>query len=84
MSSKRSSGRSNENEDFSLKLRELLSTNKKKKRNATKLLDETCSHIKRLNGEVEDLSNQISELMASPDTDSSINANILRQLLRQQ
>ncbi|XWS44288.1 hypothetical protein CRYUN_Cryun15aG0032000 [Craigia yunnanensis] len=82
MSSKRSSARSNEKEDFSLKLRELLST-KKKKRNATKLLDETCSHIKRLNGEVEDLSNRISELMASPDTDSSINANILRQPLQQ-
>ncbi|XWS32859.1 hypothetical protein CRYUN_Cryun22dG0026300 [Craigia yunnanensis] len=81
MSSKRSSARSNE--DFSLKLRELLSTNKKKKRNATKLLDEACSHIKRLNGEVDDLSNRISELMASPDTDRSIKANILRQLLKQ-
>ncbi|XVF16596.1 hypothetical protein REPUB_Repub10bG0045400 [Reevesia pubescens] len=83
MSSTRSSSRSNENEDFSLKLRELLSSNKKKKRNASKLLDETCSHIKRLNGEVNDLSNQISELMASPNTDSNINANILRQLQQQ-
>ncbi|XVE83802.1 hypothetical protein DITRI_Ditri16bG0116400 [Diplodiscus trichospermus] len=82
MSSKKSASRSNENEDFSLKLRQLLSTNKKKKRNATKLLDETCSHIKKLNGEVDDLSNRISELMASPDTDSSSNANI-RQFLQQ-
>ncbi|XP_022773726.1 transcription factor ILI4-like [Durio zibethinus] len=83
MSSKRSSSRSNENEDFSLKLRELLTTNKKKKRNATKLLDETCSHIKRLNEEVDDLSNRISELLASPDIVSSINANILGQFLQQ-
>ncbi|XWS30266.1 hypothetical protein CRYUN_Cryun24cG0101800 [Craigia yunnanensis] len=83
MSSKRSSSRSNGNEDFSLKLRELLTTNKKKKRNATKLLDETCSHIKKLNGEVDDLSNRISELMASPDIDSSIKANIHGQLLQQ-
>ncbi|XP_021297564.1 transcription factor ILI4 [Herrania umbratica] len=84
MSSKRSSARANENnEDFSLKLEELLSTNKKKKRNASKLLDKTCSHIKRLNGEVDDLSNRISELMASPDTNKSINANILTQLLQQ-
>ncbi|XVF60507.1 hypothetical protein PTKIN_Ptkin08bG0052800 [Pterospermum kingtungense] len=83
MSSKRSSARSNENEDFSLKLRELLTTNKKKKRNVAKILDETCSHIKRLNAEVDELSNRISELLASPDTDSSIKANILRQLLQQ-
>ncbi|KAA3456022.1 hypothetical protein CXB51_024324 [Gossypium anomalum] len=93
MSSKRSSGRSNErssgsrsneNEDFSLRLRELLSTNKKKKRNAAKLLDETCNHIKKLNGEVDDLSNRISELLNSSETESSnINANILRQFLQQ-
>ncbi|XWS40858.1 hypothetical protein CRYUN_Cryun17cG0032200 [Craigia yunnanensis] len=68
MSSKRSSSRSNENEDFSLKLRDLLTTN---------------NHIKRLNGEVDDLSNRISELMASPDIDSSIKSNILKQLLQQ-
>ncbi|OMO79245.1 hypothetical protein CCACVL1_13809, partial [Corchorus capsularis] len=38
MSSKRSSARSGNqnNEDYSLKLRELLATNKKKKRNAAK------------------------------------------------
>ncbi|GMI99223.1 Paclobutrazol Resistance 5 [Hibiscus trionum] len=84
MSSKRSSGRSNENnEDFSLKLRELTSTNKKKKRNAAKLLDETCNHIKKLNGEVDDLSNRISEILNSSEAESSINANILRQLLQQ-
>ncbi|XVF58250.1 hypothetical protein PTKIN_Ptkin07bG0049400 [Pterospermum kingtungense] len=82
MSSKRSSARSNENEDFGLKLRELLSTKKKKKRNAAKLLDETCSHIKRLNGEVDDLSNRISELMATPDSHSSTTANIIRQPLQ--
>ncbi|KAG8489679.1 hypothetical protein CXB51_017657 [Gossypium anomalum] len=80
MSSNRSSGRSHENEDFSLKLQELLSTNKKKK---TKLLDEICSHIQRLNGEVDDLSIRISELMASLDNNGSINADILRQLLQQ-
>ncbi|KAL4353022.1 hypothetical protein GQ457_06G041920 [Hibiscus cannabinus] len=85
MSSKRSGGRSNDNEDFSLKLRELTSTstNKKKKRNAAKLLDETCNHIKKLNGEVDDLSNRISELLNSSEAESSINANILRQLLQQ-
>ncbi|KAK8631572.1 hypothetical protein V6N13_028355 [Hibiscus sabdariffa] len=104
MSGKRSSGRSNENEDFSLRLRELLSTNKKKKRNAAKanlsreittdrvavvvyiemqLLDETCNRIKKLNGEVDDLSNRISELLNSSEAESSINANILRQLVQQ-
>ncbi|KAK8710175.1 hypothetical protein V6N13_145514 [Hibiscus sabdariffa] len=83
MSSKRSGGRSNDNEDFSLKLRDLTSTNKKKKRNAAKLLDETCNHIKKLNGEVDDLSNRISELLNSSEAESSINANILRQLLQQ-
>ncbi|MBA0739360.1 hypothetical protein Gogos_012640 [Gossypium gossypioides] len=84
-SNERSSGsRSNENEDFSLRLRELLSTNKKKKRNAAKLLDETCNHIKKLNGEVDDLSNRISELLNSSETESSnINASILRQFLQQ-
>ncbi|KAL4332509.1 hypothetical protein GQ457_07G002630 [Hibiscus cannabinus] len=83
MSSKRSSGRSNENEDFSLRLRELLSTNKKKKRNAAKLLDETCNRIKKLNGEVDDLSNRISELLNSSEAESSINANTLRQRVQQ-
>ncbi|KAE8682395.1 Transcription factor ILI6 [Hibiscus syriacus] len=81
MSSKRSNGsRSNGNEDFSLRVRELSSTNKKKKRNEAKLLDETCNHIKKLNGEVDDLSNRISELLNSSEAESSSNANILRQL----
>ncbi|KAK8607191.1 hypothetical protein V6N13_052935 [Hibiscus sabdariffa] len=88
MSTKRSSARSHDNEDFCLKLQDLLSTDMKKnkkinKRNANKLLEETCSHIKRLNGEVDDLSNRISELMASLDNNGDINANILRQLLQQ-
>ncbi|KAE8675671.1 Detected protein of unknown function [Hibiscus syriacus] len=76
MSGKRSSGKSNDNEDLSLKLRDLLPTNKKKKRNAPKLLDETCNHIKKLNGEVDDLSNRISDLLISSEAESSINANI--------
>lgn len=42
MSSKRSSSRSHENEDFSLRLRELLTNNKKKKRNATKVRMNIC------------------------------------------
>ncbi|KAE8718243.1 Detected protein of unknown function [Hibiscus syriacus] len=84
MSSKRSSGsRSNGNEDFSLRLRELSSTNKKKKRNAAKVLDEACNHIKKLNGEVEDLSNRISELLNSSEAENGVNADILRQLLQQ-
>ncbi|XP_039011158.1 transcription factor PRE3-like [Hibiscus syriacus] len=83
MSGKRSSGRNNNNEDFSLKLRELLSTNNKKKRNAAKLLDETCNHVNMLNEEVDDLGNRISELLNSSEAESSINAKILRQLLKQ-
>ncbi|KAL4368856.1 hypothetical protein GQ457_05G010140 [Hibiscus cannabinus] len=83
MSTKRSSARSNDNEDFCLKLQDLLSTDMMKKRNANKLLEEICSHIKRLNGEVDDLSNRISELMASLDNSGDINANILRQILQQ-
>ncbi|GMI68463.1 BANQUO 3, BASIC HELIX-LOOP-HELIX PROTEIN 161 [Hibiscus trionum] len=80
-----STATSNENEDFRLKLHDLLSNNKKQKRNVNKLLEEICSHIKKLNGEVDDLSIRISELMASLDNNSSnsINANTIRQLLQQ-
>ncbi|XP_039003724.1 transcription factor ILI3-like [Hibiscus syriacus] len=76
MSSKR-------NEDFCLQLQELLSTDINKKRNANKLLEEICSHIKKLNGEVDALSIRISELMASLNKNSGTNVNILRQLLQQ-
>ncbi|KAL4376532.1 hypothetical protein GQ457_02G011220 [Hibiscus cannabinus] len=80
-----SNATSNDNEDFCLKLHQLLSNNMKQKRNANKVLEEICSHIKRLNGEVDDLSIRISELLASLHNNSSnsINAEILTQLLQQ-
>ncbi|OAY72404.1 transcription factor ILI5-like [Ananas comosus] len=48
---------------------------------ATKVLKETCNYIKSLHREVDDLSDRLSDLMASMDSDSP-QAEILRNLLR--
>jgi hypothetical protein len=48
---------------------------------ASKLLKETCSYIKSLHREVDDLSERLSGLMATMDNDSP-QAEIIRSLLR--
>ncbi|OWM89567.1 transcription factor PRE6-like [Punica granatum] len=47
---------------------------------ASKVLQETCNYIRSLHREVDDLSERLSELLASPDTDSD-QAAIIRSLL---
>lgn len=47
----------------------------------TKLLKETCSYIKSLHREVDDLSDRLSDLMAGMDHNSP-GAEIIRSLLR--
>ncbi|KAF3338066.1 transcription factor ILI6-like protein [Carex littledalei] len=49
---------------------------------AKKVLQETCSYIRSLHQEVDDLSERLSELLASTETDSA-EAAILRSLLMQ-
>lgn len=48
---------------------------------ASKLLKETCAYIKSLHREVDDLSDRLSDLMASMDHNSP-GAEIIRSLLR--
>ena len=48
---------------------------------ASKLLKETCSYIKSLHREVDDLSDRLSELMNTVDSNSA-QAEIIRSLLR--
>ncbi|XP_052179608.1 transcription factor ILI3-like [Diospyros lotus] len=48
----------------------------------SKILKETCSYIKRLHTEVDDLSEKLSQLLASMDI-NTIDENILRSLLQQ-
>ncbi|KMZ57143.1 DNA binding protein [Zostera marina] len=47
---------------------------------ATKLLNETCNYIKSLHREMDDLSDRLSNLMLTMDTDSA-QAEIIRSLL---
>ncbi|KAK4753577.1 hypothetical protein SAY87_001681 [Trapa incisa] len=47
---------------------------------ASKVLQETCNYIRSLHREVDDLSQRLSELLASSDTDSD-QAAIIRSLL---
>ncbi|THU51463.1 hypothetical protein C4D60_Mb06t31310 [Musa balbisiana] len=48
---------------------------------AAKLLQETCNYIERLHRDVDDLSDRLTELMATMDI-SSAQAEIVRSLLR--
>uniref|UniRef100_A0A0D9VQ25 BHLH domain-containing protein n=1 Tax=Leersia perrieri TaxID=77586 RepID=A0A0D9VQ25_9ORYZ len=48
---------------------------------ASKLLKETCSYIKSLHREVDNLSDRLSELMSTMDNNSP-QAEIIRSLLR--
>ncbi|XP_022726826.1 transcription factor PRE6-like [Durio zibethinus] len=47
---------------------------------ASKVLQETCNYIRSLHREVDDLSDRLSQLLASTDTDSA-QAAIIRSLL---
>ncbi|KAK4777874.1 hypothetical protein SAY87_018061 [Trapa incisa] len=47
---------------------------------ASKVLQETCNYIRSLHREVDDLSERLTELLASSDTDSD-QAAIIRSLL---
>ena len=47
---------------------------------ASKLLKETCSYIKSLHREVDDLSSRLSDLMSTMETDSP-QAEIIRSIL---
>ncbi|KAI6676817.1 transcription factor PRE6-like [Syzygium oleosum] len=69
--------------DLLSKLRQLipqLRTNRADKVSASKLLEETCNCIRSLHREVDDLSDQLSQLLASTDRDSD-QAAIIRSLL---
>lgn len=48
---------------------------------SAKLLKETCNYIKSLHREVDDLSDRLSEMMATMDMDSA-QAEIIRSLFR--
>ncbi|KAJ9187514.1 hypothetical protein P3X46_002960 [Hevea brasiliensis] len=47
---------------------------------ASKVLQETCNYIRNLHREVDDLSDRLSQLLASTDSDSA-QAAIIRSLL---
>ncbi|OWM73961.1 transcription factor PRE6-like [Punica granatum] len=49
---------------------------------ASKVLQETCNHIRRLNREVDDLSERLSQLLTTIDADSA-EAAIIRSLITQ-
>ncbi|KAH7857510.1 hypothetical protein Vadar_013501 [Vaccinium darrowii] len=50
---------------------------------ASKVLKEACKYIKRLHREADDLSERLSQLLASMDATNGIDADILRSLLKQ-
>ncbi|KAK9272336.1 hypothetical protein L1049_002707 [Liquidambar formosana] len=77
-----SSSTEDEINDLLSKLRAEINRNGTNKVSMSKLLKETCKHIKRLQKEVDSLSERLSELIASPDTGSA-EADILRKLLQQ-
>ncbi|PSR85050.1 Transcription factor like [Actinidia chinensis var. chinensis] len=69
--------------DLVSKLQQLipeLRSRRSDKVSASTVLQETCNYIKNLHREVDDLSDRLSELLASTDTDSA-QAAIIRSLL---
>ncbi|KAF7123485.1 hypothetical protein RHSIM_Rhsim12G0061200 [Rhododendron simsii] len=69
--------------DLVSKLQQLvpeLRSRRSDKVSASKVLQETCNYIRNLHREVDDLSDRLSELLASTDTDSA-QAAIIRSLL---
>ncbi|KAF7080381.1 hypothetical protein CFC21_084473 [Triticum aestivum] len=87
MSSRRSSrGAISEEEinELMSKLQSLLPNSRRRgssQASTTKLLKETCSYIKSLHREVDDLSDRLSDLMSTMDHNSA-EAEIIRGLLR--
>ncbi|XP_062217561.1 transcription factor ILI5 [Phragmites australis] len=88
MSSRRSSrGNISEDEINELisKLQSLLPASSRRRgsgqASTTKLLKETCSYIKSLHREVDDLSDRLSDLMSTMDHNSP-GAEIIRSILR--
>ncbi|CAL9162668.1 unnamed protein product [Musa hybrid cultivar] len=84
MSSRRSSISEEEINELVSKLQSLLPEARQRgsgRASAAKLLKETCNYIRKLNREVDDLSNRLSALMATMDSDSA-EADIIRSLLR--
>ncbi|KAJ8465630.1 hypothetical protein OPV22_028182 [Ensete ventricosum] len=68
------------------KLQSLLPESRRRPRSSgrassSKLLKETCSYIRSLHRELEDLSDRLSDLMATMDSNSP-QAEIIRSLLR--
>ncbi|XP_020586720.1 transcription factor ILI3-like [Phalaenopsis equestris] len=87
MSSPRSNARPITDDEISeliSKLQSLLPESRRRRNttraSASKLLKETCSYIRSLHREIDDLSERLSELMATMDSNSA-QAQIIRSLL---
>ncbi|KAL0286050.1 UNVERIFIED_CONTAM: Transcription factor ILI6 [Sesamum calycinum] len=70
-----------------LRLQELLPSDSSSSCNntkvsASKIVKETCNYIKKLQKEVDDLSDRLSQLLASGDI-TALDADIIRRLLQQ-
>ncbi|KAG1330776.1 transcription factor ILI3 [Cocos nucifera] len=84
MSSRESRISDEEINDLISKLQALLPESRRpstSRASASKLLKETCSYIKSLRREVDDLSDRLSDLLATMDSNSP-QAEIIRSLLR--
>ncbi|AQK56563.1 Transcription factor ILI5 [Zea mays] len=89
MSSRRSSSHGNISEDemneLVSKLQALLPSSRRRRgsgqASTAKLLKETCSYIKSLQREVDDLSDRLSDLLSTMDHNSPA-AEIIRSILR--
>ncbi|XP_071724000.1 transcription factor PRE3-like [Rutidosis leptorrhynchoides] len=83
-----SSGSRNINDDqisdLVLKLQQLIpelrNSRRSEKASSSRVLQETCNYIRNLHREVDDLSNRLSQLLATTDADSD-QAAIIRSLL---
>ncbi|XP_074578440.1 transcription factor ILI5-like [Curcuma longa] len=83
MSSRRTRDAEQEINDLIAKLQSLLPETRRRgagRASAAKLLKETCSYIRSLNREVDDLSGRLSALMETMDS-NSVEAEIIRSLL---
>ncbi|CAL9123880.1 Transcription factor bHLH135 [Musa troglodytarum] len=84
MSSRRSRISEEEIAELLSKLQSLLPEARRRgasRASAAKLLKETCNYIRSLHREVDDLSDRLSEMMATMDLDSA-QAEIIRSLFR--
>ncbi|CAL9166516.1 unnamed protein product [Musa hybrid cultivar] len=84
MSSRRSRISEEEITELISKLQSLLPETRRRgasRASTAKVLKETCNYIKSLHREVDDLSDRLSELMATMDVDSA-QAEIVRSLFR--